>query len=159
MVEDIPEVFTDKLPGLPPDIETKFIIGLKFVTTSMDKTPYWIAPVELKELKVQLLDLLEKGFIHPSSSPWGAPMLFLKKNDGPMLMCIDYKELNKVTIKNKYLLPRIDNMLDQLQAALVFFKIYLRSIYHQLKVKELESQKLPLEQGIATTSFSWCILD
>ena len=92
--------------------------------------PYRMAPAELKELKEQLQELLDKGFIRPSTSPWGAPVLFVKKNDGTLRLCIDYRELNKVTIKNKYPLPRIDDLFDQLQDAQYFSKIDLRSGYH-----------------------------
>ncbi|KAL4016723.1 hypothetical protein IC575_024380 [Cucumis melo] len=95
-----------------------------------------MAPAELKELKVQLQELLDKGFIRPSVSPWGAPVLFVKKKDGSMRLCIDYRELNKVTVKNRYPLPRIDDLFDQLQGATVFSKIDLRSGYHQLRIKD-----------------------
>ncbi|KAL5570794.1 hypothetical protein UlMin_020391 [Ulmus minor] len=95
-----------------------------------------MAPVELKELQVQLQELLDKGFVRSSYSPWGAPVLFVKKKDGSMRMCIDYRELNKVTVKNKYPLPRIDDLFDQLKGAVVFSKVDLRSGYHQLKIKE-----------------------
>ncbi|KAL5567449.1 hypothetical protein UlMin_024084 [Ulmus minor] len=95
-----------------------------------------MAPAELKELQVQLQELLDKGFVRSSYSPWGAPVLFVKKKDGSMRMCIDYRELNKVTIKNKYPLPRIDDLFDQLKGAVVFSKVDLRSGYHQLKIKE-----------------------
>jgi hypothetical protein len=95
-----------------------------------------MAPLELKELKDQLQELLDKGFIRPSVSPWVAPVLFVKKKDGSMRLCIDYRELNKVTIKNRYPLPRIDDLFDQLQGSQVFSKIDLRSGYHQLKVQE-----------------------
>ena len=91
---------------------------------------YKIALAELKELKIQLQDLVGKGFIQLSVSPWGAPVLFVKKKDGTMRLCIDYRQLNKITIKNKYPLPRIDNLFDQLQGASVFPKIDLRSKYH-----------------------------
>ena len=94
-----------------------------------------MAPAELRELKAQLQELLNKGFIRPSASPWGAPVLFVKKKDGSFRMCIDYRQLNKVTIKNKYPLPRIDDLFDQLQGACVFSKIDLRSGYHQLKIR------------------------
>ncbi|KAL4032758.1 hypothetical protein IC575_005840 [Cucumis melo] len=95
-----------------------------------------MAPAELKELKVQLQELLDKGFIRPSVSPWGAPVLFVKKKDGSIRLCIDYRELNKVTVKNRYPLPRIDDLFDQLQGATVFSKIDLRSGYHQLRIKD-----------------------
>ena len=100
-----------------------------------------MAPAELKELKGQLQDLLSKGFIRPSVSPWGAPVLFVKKKDGTMRICIDYRQLNKVTVKNKYPLPRIDDLFDQLQGALLFSKIDLRSGYHQLKIRASDIPK------------------
>ena len=112
-----------------------------------------MAPVELKELKVQLQELLDKGFIQPSISPWGAPVLFVKKKDGSMRMCVDYRELNKLTIKNKYPLPRIDDLFDQLRGAQVFSKIDLRSGYHQLKVKAEDVEKTVSEHVTDTTSF------
>ena len=101
-----------------------------------------MTPAELKELHIQLQELLDKGFIRPNHSPWGAPVLFVKKKDGALRMCIDYRELNKVTIKNKYPLPRIDDLFDQLKGAVVFSKINLRSRYHQLKIKETDIPKL-----------------
>ena len=103
--------------------------------------------MELKELKTQLQDLVDKGFIRPSVSPWGTPVLFVKKNDGTMRLCIDYRQLNKVTIKNRYPLPRIDDLFDQLQGASVFSKIDLRMGYHQLKIKEID---------ILNTAFKTC---
>ena len=101
-----------------------------------------MAPAELKKLKEQLEDLINKGFIRPSISPWGAPVLFVKKKDGTMRLCIDYRELNKITIKNKYPLPRIDDIFDQLNGATVFSKIDLRSGYHQLRIKPEYIQKI-----------------
>ncbi|KAL4022975.1 hypothetical protein IC575_016721 [Cucumis melo] len=95
-----------------------------------------MAPAELKELKVQLQELLDKGFIQPSVSPWGAPVLFVKKKDGSIRLCIDYRELNKVTVENRYPLPMIDNLFDQLQGATVFSKIDLRLGYHQLRIRD-----------------------
>lgn len=120
VVRDFLDVFPEELPGSPPDREIEFVINLIPRTVSIFKTPYQMAPVELKELKVQLQELLDKGFIRPSFSPWGAPVLFVKKKDGTMRLCIDYRELNKVTIKNKYPLPRIDDLFDQLQEAVLF---------------------------------------
>ena len=135
VVGEFPDVFPDDLPGLPPDREIEFSIDLIQGATPISKAPYRMAPVELKELKVQLQDLLDKGFIRPSVSPWGAPVLFVKKKDGSMRLCIDYRELNKLTVRNKYPLPRIDDLFDQLQGAQYFSKIDLRSGYHQLKIK------------------------
>ena len=106
------------------------------------RAPYRLAPTEMKELRTQLDELLAKGFIKPSSSPWGAPVLFVKKKDGSMRLCIDYRELNKVTIKNRYPLPRIDDLFDQLQGASYFSKIDLRSGYHQLKVRDENVYKI-----------------
>ncbi|RVX19816.1 Retrovirus-related Pol polyprotein from transposon 17.6 [Vitis vinifera] len=135
IVRDYPDVFPKGLPGLPPDREVEFTIDLALGTTSISKAPYRMALFELKELKIQLQELLDKGFIRPNVSPWGAPVLFVKKNDGSMRLCIDYRELNKVMVRNKYPLPRIDDLFDQLQGACVFSKIDLRSGYHQLRVK------------------------
>ncbi|KAL0561554.1 hypothetical protein IC582_001988 [Cucumis melo] len=115
VVRDYPDVFPKELQGLPPHRVIEFAIELEPGTVPISKALYKMAPVELKELKVQLQELLDKGFIRPSVSPWGAPVLFVKKKDGSMRLCIDYRELNKVTVKNKYPLPRIDNLFDQLQ--------------------------------------------
>ena len=100
-----------------------------------------MAPTELRELKTQLQELLEKGYIRPSISPWGAPVLFVKKKDGTLRLCIDYRQLNRVTIKNKYPLPRVDDLFDQLQGARVFSKIDLRSGYHQLRIANVDVLK------------------
>ncbi|KAJ0902482.1 putative nucleotidyltransferase, Ribonuclease H [Helianthus annuus] len=141
VVSEYPDVFPEDLPGLPPDREVEFRIHLIPGTTPIAKAPYRLAPTEMLELKKQLDELLSKGFIQPSSSPWGAPVLFVKKKDGSMRMCIDYRELNKVTIKNRYPLPRIDDLFDQLKGARYFSKIDLRSGYHQLKVQEEDIPK------------------
>ena len=100
-----------------------------------------MTPTYLKELKETLKDLLDKGFIRPSISPWGARVLFTKKKDGSLRMCIDYRQLNKVTIKNKYTIPSIDDFFDQLQGASNFSKIDLRSGYHQLRVGDSDIPK------------------
>ncbi|KAL4022676.1 hypothetical protein IC575_016420 [Cucumis melo] len=136
VVRDYPDVFPEELPGLPPHTEVEFAIELEPDTVPISRAPYRMAPAELKELKVQLQELLDKGFIRRSVSPWGAPVLFVKKKDGSMRLCINYRELNKVTIKNRYPLPRIDDLFDQLQGATVFSKIDLRSRYHQLRIKD-----------------------
>jgi len=109
--------------------------------------------MELAELKVQLQELLDKGFIRPSNSPWGAPVLFVKKKDGTLRLCIDYRQLNKVTVKNRYSLPQIDDLFDQLKGARVFSKIDLRSGYHQLRIKEQDIQKTAIEPVMGITSF------
>ncbi|KAI3810834.1 hypothetical protein L1987_20457 [Smallanthus sonchifolius] len=141
VVCNFPEVFPEDLPGLPPDREIEFQIDLLPGAEPVAKAPYRLAPSEMKELMSQLQELTEKGFIRPSISPWGAPVLFVKKKDGSMRMCIDYRELNKRTVKNKYPLPRIDDLFDQLQGASWFSKIDLRSGYHQLKVREEDVPK------------------
>ncbi|KAL0551923.1 hypothetical protein IC582_011016 [Cucumis melo] len=141
VVRDYPDVFPEELPGLPPHREVEFAIELQPGTVPISRAPYRMAPAELKELKVQLQELLDKGFIRPSVSPWGAPVLFVKKKDGSMRLCIDYRELNKVTVKNRYPLPRIDDLFDQLQGATVFSKIDLRSGYHQLRIKDKDVPK------------------
>ena len=127
--------------GLPPEREVEFAIELERGTAPISKAPYRMAPAELAELKKQLEELLEKGYIRPSVSPWGSPVLFVKKKDGSMRLCIDYRQLNKVTIKNRYPLPRIDDLLDQLVGASVFSKIDLRSGYHQLRVRAEDVSK------------------
>ncbi|XP_028108641.1 uncharacterized protein LOC114307430 [Camellia sinensis] len=135
VVCEFPNVFPEELPRELVDREIEFTIEVLPGTQAISKTPHRMSPVEMKELKIQLQDLLDKGFIHPSVSPWGALVLFVKKKDGTLRLCVDYRELNKVTIKNKYPLPRIDDWFDQLQGAQVFSKIDLWSGYHQLKVK------------------------
>ncbi|GKF44784.1 hypothetical protein Tco_0131336, partial [Tanacetum coccineum] len=115
VIHDLIEVFLEELPGLPPSRQVEFGIDLVPGAAPVARVPYRLAPFEMKELSVQLQELLEKGFIRPSSSPWGAPVLFVKKKDGSFRMCIYYRELNKLTVKNRYPLPRIDDLFDQLQ--------------------------------------------
>ncbi|GJW77951.1 putative reverse transcriptase domain-containing protein [Tanacetum coccineum] len=141
VVREFVDVFPDELPGLPPAREIEFGIELIPGAEPISKAPYRMAPVELKELKEQLQEMLENGFIRPSVSPWGAPVLFVKKKDGSMRLCIDYRELNRITIRNRYPLPRIDDLFDQLQGAKYFSKIDLRSGYHQLRVREQDISK------------------
>ena len=141
IVNEFPDIFPADLPGLPPDRDTEFTIELIPGTTPISISPYRMAPLELKKLKTQLQELLEKGFIQPSVSPWGAPVLFVKKKDGTLRLCIDYRQLNKVTVKNKYPLPRVDDLFDQLQGAQVFSKIDLRSAYHHVKIAEKDIPK------------------
>ena len=123
---DFPDVFPEELPGLPLIREIEFKIDLVPGTSPISVPPYWLAPAELDGLRKQINELLEKGFIRDSSSPWGAPALFVPKKDGSMRMCIDYRKLNRATIKNKYPLPRIDDLFDQLRGSKYFSKIDLR---------------------------------
>ena len=141
VVSEYRDVFPKDLPGLPPHRAVEFTIDVCPGTKPISIPAHRMAPAELKELKIQLQELQDKGFIRPSASPWGAPALFVKKKDGSMRMCIDYRQLNKVTIKNKYPLPRIDDLFDQLRGSTFFSKIDLRSGYHQLRVKDADVPK------------------
>ncbi|GJY29796.1 hypothetical protein Tco_0405563 [Tanacetum coccineum] len=131
-LEDVPIVkdFPEDLSGIPPARQVEFQIDLVPGVAPVARAPYRLAPSEIKELAEQLQELSDKGFIRPSSSPWGASVLFVKKRDGSFRMCIDYCELSKLTVKNCYPLPRIDDLFDQLQASSVYSKIELRSGYH-----------------------------
>jgi hypothetical protein len=133
-VSEYPDVFSKELPGMPPDREIKFVSKLVPGTAPIFKRPYRIAANQLAELKKQLQELLDKGYIRTSASPWGAPIIFVSKKDGMQRICVDYRSLNEVTIKNKYPLPRIDDLFDQLKGACVFSKIDLQFGYHQLKI-------------------------
>ncbi|GKD54783.1 putative reverse transcriptase domain-containing protein, partial [Tanacetum coccineum] len=144
IVRDFPKVFPEDLPGISPTRQVEFQINLVPRAAPVARTPCRLALFEMKELSDQLQELSDKGFIRPSSLPWGAPVLFVKKKDGSFRMCIDYQELNKLTVKNRYPLPRIDDLFDQLQGSSVYSKIDLRSGYHQLRV---------LEEDIPKTTF------
>nr|GFC30370.1 putative reverse transcriptase domain-containing protein [Tanacetum cinerariifolium] len=141
-LEDVPivreflEVFPEDLPGIPSTRQVEFRIDLVPGAAPLAHAPYRLPPSEMKELADQLQELTDKGFIRPSFSPWGALVLFVKKKDGSFRMCIDYQELNKLTVKNCYPLPRIDDLFGQLQGSSVYSKIDLRSGYHQLRVRE-----------------------
>jgi hypothetical protein len=135
------DVFPDELPGMPPDRDIEFAIELQLGTTPISRRPYRMPPTELAELKKQLQELLDKGFIRPSTSPWGCPALFVKKKDESLRLCINYCPLNAVTIKNKYPFPRIDVLFDQLVRAKVFSKIDLRSGYHQINIRASDIPK------------------
>jgi len=141
VVSEYPEVFPEDIPKFPPVREIEFAIDLVPGTGPISIAPYRMSPLELEELKTQLEELLAKKFVRPSVSPWGAPVLFVKKKDGSMRLCVDYRQLNKVTIKNRYPLPRIDDLLDQLRGAVIFSKIDLRSGYHQIRVREEDIPK------------------
>ncbi|GJX70781.1 putative reverse transcriptase domain-containing protein [Tanacetum coccineum] len=138
MVRDFPEVFPDDLSGLLPIREIEFRIELILGATSIAKSPYRLTPSELEELSGQTQGTSRQGFHSTKTSPWGAPVLFVKKKDGSFRMCIDYRELNRLTVKNRYPLPRIDDLFDQLQGSQFFSKIDLRSGYHQLRLREVQ---------------------
>jgi hypothetical protein len=129
VVNEFPNVFPEELLGMPPDRSIEIVIELKPGTALIYKTPFRMTTPELTELKEHIKELLEKGFIHPSSSPWGAPVIFVLKKDGTQRLCMDYP------------LPRIDDLFDQLCGACVFSKIDFRSGYHQLKVRECDIPK------------------
>ena len=141
VVCEFPDVFPDDINEFPPNREVEFAIELVPGSGPISITPYRMSPLEMAELKAQLEDLLGKHFIRPSVSPWGAPVLLVKKKDGSMRLCVDYRQLNKITVKNKYPLPRIDDLMDQLQGAGVFSKIDLRSGYHQIRVRDEDIPK------------------
>jgi hypothetical protein len=140
IVCEYPDVFLEELLGMPPDRDVEFVIDLLPGTGPIAKRPYRMLVDELEELKKQLRELSDKGYIRPSASPWGSPVLFVKKKDGSMRMCIDYRNLKAMTVKNKYPLPRLDDLLDQLKDAKFFAKINLRSGYHQM---EIRSEDIP----------------
>ena len=141
VVSEFPDVFPEELPGMPPDRELEFAIDLVLGTTPIHKKYYQMSSSELVELKKQLDEMLQKGYIRPNSSPWGSPAIPVDKKDGSLRMCVDYRQLNDATIKNKYPLPRIDDLFDQLSGAKVFSKIDLRTGYYQLKIKKEDIPK------------------
>ena len=141
VVKEFPDVFLEELPGIPPEREVDLSIEVVHGTTPISRALYRMAPTELKELKTQLQELLDKGFIRPSVSPSGALVLFVKKKDDILQMCIDYRQINKVTVKNKCPLLRIEDIFDQLKGASVFSKIDLRSGYYQLWVEDVDVLK------------------
>jgi hypothetical protein len=144
VIKEYPDIFPEELLDLPPNRDIEFAIDLAPETAPIAKRPYRMAATELAELKKQLSELELKGYVRPSSSPWGAPVLFVKKKDGSMRLCVDYRALNEVTIKNKYPLPRIDDLFDQLKGAKYFSKIDLRSGYYQLKIRSEDVLKMAL---------------
>jgi hypothetical protein len=141
VVRDFPDVFPEELPRMPLDREVEFVIDLLPGTTPVSKRPYKMSVEELKELKKKLTELEEAGYIHSSSSPWGASVLFVQKKDGSQRTCVDYRSLNDVIVKNKYLLPRIEDLFDQMRGTRVFSNIDLRSGYHQMKIRPSDIPK------------------
>nr|GEX69692.1 putative reverse transcriptase domain-containing protein [Tanacetum cinerariifolium] len=136
VVKEFLDVFLEELPGLPPVRQVEFQIDLILGVAPVAQAPYRLPPSKKQELSNQLQELVDLGFIRPSTSPWGALVLFVKKKHGSSRMCINYRELNKLTVKNRYLLPRIDDLFDQLRGSSVYSKIDLRSGYHQLRVRD-----------------------
>jgi hypothetical protein len=134
VVSEFPDVFPEELAGMPLDHDIKFVIELMPGTTPIYNSPYRMATPELAKLNEHIKELLEKGFVRPSSSLWGAPVIFVPKKNGTQRLCVDYHALNEVTVKNKYLLPRIDDLFDQLRGVCVLSKIDLQSGYHQQKI-------------------------
>ncbi|GJY13722.1 putative reverse transcriptase domain-containing protein [Tanacetum coccineum] len=168
IVRDFPEIFPEDLSGLPPTRQVEFQIDLVPGAAPVARAPYRLAPSEMKELSEQLKELSDKGFIRPSSSPWGAPVLFVKKKDGSFRMCIDYRELNKLTVKNRYPLPRIDDLFDQLQGSSVYSKIdlskqeheeHLKIILELLKKEELYAKFSKCEFWIPKVQFLGHVID
>ncbi|MGH8486283.1 MAG: reverse transcriptase family protein, partial [Pseudomonas sp.] len=142
MIKEYKDVFPDDLPpGLPPKRNIEHRIELELGATPTSKAMYRMSAVELEELKKQLQELTDHGFIRPSESPYGAPVLFVKKKDGSIRMCVDYRALNQITIKNKYPLPHIDELFDQTKGAKFYSKIDLRSGYHQVRIAEQDIEK------------------
>ena len=141
MINEFLDVFLEELPSLPPNREVDLAIEVLHGTTPISRAPYCMAPIELKELKTQLQELLDKGFVRPSVSPWGALVLFVKKKKSTLQMCIDYQQIYKVTVKNKYPLPKKEDIFYQLKGVSVFLKINLRSGYYQLQVKDVDVLK------------------
>nr|GEX37256.1 putative reverse transcriptase domain-containing protein [Tanacetum cinerariifolium] len=154
VVRDFPEVFPKDISGLPPVQENEFRIELISRATPVAKSPYFLTPSKLEELSGQLKELRNKGFIRPSSSPWGAPVLFVKNKNESFRMCINYRELNKLTIKNRYPLPKIDELSDQLQGSQYFSEIDLRFGYHQLRVHEDDIPKTPFRTRYGHFNFT-----
>jgi hypothetical protein len=141
VVRDFSVVFPKELPRKPPDREVEFVIDLLPETAPISKRLYRMSIEELKKLKKQLTELQEVVYIRSNSSPWGAPVLFVQKKDGSQRMCVDYRSLNDVTLKNKYPLPHIEDLFDQMRGARVFSKIDLRSGYHQMKIRPSDIPK------------------
>jgi hypothetical protein len=153
VLEDFEDVFKE-VPKLPPKRDIDFFINLMPGAAPISKTPYRMSTLEVKELQMQLEELLNKGYIHPSVSPWGAPVLFVKNKYGTLRLCIDFRQLNKVTIKNKYPLPRIDDLFDQLKNVRILSKIDIRSGYHQVSIKEEDINKTTFRKSYGHYEFT-----
>jgi hypothetical protein len=141
VLREFRDMFVDEIPKFPPKREIDFSIDLLPGSTPISKEPYRMSLPELTKLKIQLQELLDKEYIRPSVSSWDALVLFVKKKDGTLRLCIDYRQLNKVTIKKKYPLPRINDMFDQVRGANIFSKLDLRSRHHQVRIKDPDINK------------------
>jgi hypothetical protein len=148
------DVFLEEFPGFPLERELEFTIDLKPGTKLIERTPYQMSNLELRELKMKLKEFLDLGIIRPSVSSWGAPIIFIPKKDGSWRLCIDYHQLNKETIKNQYPLPRIDDLFDHMKGVMVSSKIDLRSRYHQLRIKEDEIPKTTFKMSFGHYNFT-----
>ena len=141
ILHEFKDMFVDEIPELPPRREIYSSINLLLESTPISKSPYRMSLPELVELKIQLQELLDKEYIRPSVSPWGSPVLFVKMKYGTLRLCIDYRQLNKVTIKNKYPLPRINDLFDQVGGAKIFSKLDLRFGYYNVRIKDQDINK------------------
>jgi hypothetical protein len=153
MLKEFEDVFKEKL-GFPSKRGIEFSINLMSGATHVSKTPYRMSTPELKELHMQFEELLKKGYICPSVSPWGAPVLFMKKKDGMLRLCINFRQLNKVTLRKKYHFPRIDDLFDQLRGARIFSKIDLRSGCHWVRIKEEDISKIAFKTRYGHCEFT-----
>jgi hypothetical protein len=158
-VRDFRDVFSEELSGMPPDREVEFVIDLLPGTAPISKRPYRMSVEELKELKKQLTELQEAGYIRSNSSPCGASVLFVQKKEGSQGMCVDYRSLNDVTVKNKYLLPRVEDSFVQRRGARIFSKIDLRSGYHQMKIRQSDLPRRLSRPDMVYMSSPLCHLD
>ena len=136
ILKEFSDVFLEDIIGLPPKRELDFTTELVPGVVPNSKAPYRMNILEINELKLQLQEMIDKNYIQPSVSPWGAPVLFVKKKDNTLRLCIDYRQLNKMTIKNRYPFPRIDHQFDQIRGETIFLKINLRFGYHQVRIKD-----------------------
>jgi hypothetical protein len=153
ILREYKDVFLEEVPGLPPRRDIDVSIELAPGAVPVSWTPYRMSTPELVELKLQLKEMMDKGYIRPSVSPWGAPVLIVKKKDGTLRLCIDYRQLNKVTIKNKYPLPKIDDLFDQLGGVSIFSKIDLRSGYHKVRIKGEDIHKTTFQTRFGNYEF------
>jgi hypothetical protein len=154
VVQEFADVFLEELPGMSPERELEFTIYLKLKIESIARTPYQMLTLSLQELKMKLKELFNLGIIHPSVSPWGAPVIFIPKKDGSWRLYIHYHQLNKATIKNQYPLPRIDDLFDQMKGGTVFSKIDLRSGYHWLWIKQDDIPKTVFKMRFSHYKFT-----